>query len=163
MDMLSIVAEGDYTGAIRTLLNRKAAQAANRDHAPELIHQPHNSSVATAEAQTSFETGEEMQHAHAERYPTVRWSWPYKGYVVVGAPDGLTEAFPYEFKFHKRWSDKSVVGDHDQANLYAHFFGTDTYVLDVLSGSGFRKKWREPVDHVRAEKRLEDAISLYDL
>lgn len=38
-------------------------------------------------------------HATAkERYPTVRWNFPWRDYVVVGVPDGITKEFVYEFK-----------------------------------------------------------------
>src|SRR5262245_1861688 len=61
----------------------------------------------------------------AERYPTIRWHFPWAGHVVVGLPDGLTGAFVYEYK---TTASRYLAGHLEpvqlaQADLYGHFFG----------------------------------------
>ena len=70
--------------------------------------------------------GEILHLKHAEKYPTVRWNFEWKKYVVVGIPDGITDEFVYEFKsttssggFAKKWL-KPVA--ETQADLYGFFF-----------------------------------------
>jgi len=37
----------------------------------------------------------------AEKYPTIRWNFPWRSRVVVGVPDGIGDRFVYEFKATK--------------------------------------------------------------
>src|SRR5205823_11974501 len=68
--------------------------------------------------------GQLLQADRAERHPTIRWNFSWGPYVLVGVPDGLTDAFVYEFKTTR--SDylgrllKPVATA--QADLYGRFF-----------------------------------------
>jgi len=48
-----------------------------------------------------FYRGAILQEKYAEKYPRIRWNFSWRNYVVVGAPDGITDEFVYEFKSTK--------------------------------------------------------------
>jgi hypothetical protein len=59
-----------------------------------------------------------------ERYPRIRWNWEWEGYTVVGAPDGITDHFVYEFKSTDRNFFKvfKVPVLQSQGDLYGYFW-----------------------------------------
>jgi hypothetical protein len=68
--------------------------------------------------------GEIYQESRAEKYPTIRWHFPWSCYSVGGTPDGLTKDFAYEYKtvrnrFLLAFRKPVALA---QADLYAHFF-----------------------------------------
>ncbi|MGA2092973.1 MAG: hypothetical protein ABSH16_06150 [Sedimentisphaerales bacterium] len=68
--------------------------------------------------------GEFLQMTKAEKYPTIRWNFEWKKYIIVGVPDGITERFVYEFKTTRNRFlasfEKPVA--FMQADLYGFFF-----------------------------------------
>ncbi len=102
--------------------------------------------------------GKVYEKLKMERYPTIRWNFEWRDYVVVGIPDGITEEFVYEFKTTKsnflfRYIERVAL---TQADLYGYFFKRDkkrvqVYVIQqdsVLSFDG-------QVDVSRAEETLD--------
>ena len=65
------------------------------------------------------------EEAYAEKYPSIRWNFPFGKYIVVAVPDGITKDFAYEFKTtmnsFMKYFIKAVADT--QADLYGHFFG----------------------------------------
>jgi hypothetical protein len=68
--------------------------------------------------------GEMIETTRAEHYPTIRWNFPWKEFVIVGVPDGITDSFVYEFKTvrdsYLELFIKPVA--FAQADLYGYFF-----------------------------------------
>jgi len=68
--------------------------------------------------------GEFLESTKAEQYPTIRWNFPWRKYLVGGAPDGITDRFVYEFKTTRNRFlasfEKPVA--LMQADLYGCFF-----------------------------------------
>lgn len=70
-----------------------------------------------------FAAGERAQAVHAERYPTVRWSFTWERYSITVQPDGVTDELVYEFKttgWHKYMAFTQPVAQA-QGELYAFF------------------------------------------
>lgn len=74
--------------------------------------------------ESAFERGNRLEAENAEEYPTFRWHFPWKDYVVVGVPDGITQRFVYEYKTTKNRYLLNYVRPVAlaQADLYALFF-----------------------------------------
>jgi hypothetical protein len=53
--------------------------------------------VASVEQDTKL-WGEMVGARRAERYPTIRWNFPWQSYVLIGVPDGLTRTMVYDFR-----------------------------------------------------------------
>ena len=97
------------------------------------------------------------QLAFAERYPTIRWNFQWKDYVVVGVPDGITDEFVYEFKttgsdFLMKYV-KPVA--FTQADLYGYFFKRVMKRVQILIRKTREiKTWMEKVDVNNAKETL---------
>lgn len=68
--------------------------------------------------------GDFLHESRAERYPTIRWNFPWGKYIVIGIPDGLTREFVYEYKttrnrFMLNFAKPVALA---QADLYGYFF-----------------------------------------
>ena len=100
--------------------------------------------------------GEFLHRIFEERYQTIRWNFPWKEYVVVGVPDGITDKFVYEFKttrnnFLKRFAKPVAFA---QANLYGYFFRRPQRRIQMyVVEDKFLNTWQE-------KTKPEDAISL---
>jgi len=114
--------------------------------------------VSTDEAPPKLR-GRMLETSRKERYPTIRWNFPWDTHVVVGVPDGITDRFVYEFKtarnaFLQRFQKPVALV---QADLYGLFFRrgikrVQIYVLDDQE----TKTWEEAVDKESTEKLLKD-------
>lgn len=98
-----------------------------------------------------------------EKYPSIRWNFPWGKYIVVGVPDGLTSDFVYEFKTTRNpfLMDFLRPVAHAQADLYGYFFKrskkrVQIYVVEKDS----TKTWDVGVDVKRAEEVLDKFKSL---
>ncbi|MHB8384137.1 MAG: hypothetical protein ACYDC3_17560 [Candidatus Binataceae bacterium] len=65
--------------------------------------------------------GKQDEYYLSERYPSFRWHFDWRDYVVVGIPDGITDRFIYEFKSTKVLHYQKPVAEA-QADLYGYFF-----------------------------------------
>lgn len=45
-----------------------------------------------------------LEISRSESYPTFRWHFQWRKYVLVGVPDGITKRFVYEFKTAREFS-----------------------------------------------------------
>jgi len=68
--------------------------------------------------------GEVCDALFRERYPTIRWSFEWEGFVITGVPDGITGELVYEYKttlntFLTRFIEPCALV---QADLYGLFF-----------------------------------------
>jgi hypothetical protein len=100
-----------------------------------------------------------LQELRAERYPSIRWHFPWQGYVVVTEPDDLTPGFAYEFKT----SRSRYTGAHllpvalAQADLYASFWGRPAKRVQLLVvEEDSTDTWESPADRQAAEAVLEE-------
>jgi len=103
--------------------------------------------------------GRMLETSRKERYPTIRWNFPWDTYVVVGVPDGITDRFVYEFKTTR---NAFIQGFRKpvalvQADLYGFLFRramkrVQIYVVEDQQ----TKTWEEDVDEESAEKLLKD-------
>jgi len=104
--------------------------------------------------------GEMMQVTKAEHYPTIRWNFAWRNYMVVGVPDGITESFVYEFKttrssFLANYYLKPVA--LAQADLYGYFFRRPNKRVQIyIMDEGKTQKFDEPVSEQNALKTLSD-------
>ena len=100
----------------------------------------------------------------AERYPTIRWNFGWKDYVVLGVPDGITDTFVYEFKTTKNeylasYFVKPVA--FAQADLYGYFWRRNKKRVQIRIVDGnMTRTWQEEVDETNAIKTLENFRSL---
>jgi hypothetical protein len=101
--------------------------------------------------------GEIHQALRAEKYPTIRWHFPWRHYSVGGVPDGLTAEFAYEYKTTSNWflfkSMKPVATA--QADLYAYFFRRpQTRVQIFVVDNNATKTLDQKLDIARTEATL---------
>jgi len=99
---------------------------------------------------------EELQKA--ERYPTVRWAFRWRDFLVHGVPDGITDEFVYEFKTTKKeyYLQNAKPIAFTQADLYGHFFERPKKRVQIyIEELGEARTWEELVDSDRAEKTLD--------
>ncbi|HEV2970058.1 MAG TPA: hypothetical protein VGY55_08710 [Pirellulales bacterium] len=105
------------------------------------------------------------QALRAEKYPTMRWHFPWRSYVVVGMPDGITDEFAYEYKSTRSRSLLSFTKPvaFAQADLYGYFFirPKKRVQIHVLQNET-TETWEEPVDIANAEGTLS-AFNLVDV
>jgi CRISPR/Cas system-associated exonuclease Cas4 (RecB family) len=100
--------------------------------------------------------GEMLQSTRVERYPTIRWHFPWKNFVVVGTPDGITERYVYEFKTTRNSFLEHFVRPvaFAQADLYGYFFQRyEKRVQIYVINDGRVDTWQEGV-------RKENALDL---
>jgi CRISPR/Cas system-associated exonuclease Cas4 (RecB family) len=104
-----------------------------------------------------------LEEVRAERYPTIRWNFAWERYVVVGVPDGITDAFVYEFKTTRsRYLGGQLLPVAGaQADLYGLFFGrpgkrVQLYVVEEDA----TQTWDLPVDRNVAESALQEFRSV---
>ena len=104
------------------------------------------------------EAGMLLHMLKKERYPSIRWNFPWKDYVVVGIPDGITDTFVYEFKTTGKYGFLRFVRPvaFAQADLYGYFFRRDKKRVQIY----VREKnkvftWMEKVDTANAIKTLQ--------
>lgn len=100
-----------------------------------------------------------LLHAGAmEKYPTIRWNFPWRDYVIVGFPDGITEEFVYEFKTTKNEYLSHFIKKCAlvQGDLYGVFFRRPKKRVQIYTLE--EKKtitWHEPIDVKEAETLLQ--------
>ncbi|MHA1645662.1 MAG: PD-(D/E)XK nuclease family protein [Candidatus Freyarchaeota archaeon] len=101
--------------------------------------------------------GEMLQATRAERYPTIRWNFNWKDYVVVGTPDGITNDFVYEYKTTRNRFLMSYTKPvaQTQADLYGYFFRRNRKRVQIyITEEETTETWEERVDTTNAEKTL---------
>lgn len=98
---------------------------------PPLRHRPPLRSEAV-----SLETGADLQFRYAESYPWFQWCFAWEQFTVVGAPNGLTNDFVYEFKSTRsqRYRVAYAAVPRAQADLYAMFFRRARKRIQILYG-----------------------------
>jgi len=95
-----------------------------------------------------------------EQYPSIRWNFDWKEYIVVGIPDGITDRFVCEFKtsdkslgFFRKWVWPVAMA---QGDLYGHFFRREEKRVQVLlEREGRIETWQLGVDQKGALDTLE--------
>jgi CRISPR/Cas system-associated exonuclease Cas4 (RecB family) len=98
-----------------------------------------------------------IEGTRGEDYPSIRWNFKWGNYVVVGMPDGITDAFVYEFKttrneFLKRYIKPVAL---IQADLYGYFFkrGKKRVQIHIMEENR-TETWEEDVDKANAMRML---------
>jgi hypothetical protein len=79
--------------------------------------------------------GNFLEQKKAEKYKTIRWNAPYNQYVIIGAPDGISDNFVYEFKstrtdFLRSFYKPVAI---EQANIYAYIFNKESIRVQLFS------------------------------
>lgn len=100
---------------------------------------------------------------YGERHPTVRWSFEWGPYVVVGVPDGLGKDFVYEFKStgNEFLLPYQRPVARAQADLYGFFFGKRRKRIDIrVESEGRTERIREDVDVAKAQDVLRKFAQL---
>ena len=103
--------------------------------------------------------GEFLESTRAEKYPSIRWNFNWERYVIIGAPDGITGRFVYEFKTTgKRFLMLFVKPVAlTQADLYGHFFKRDEKRVQIFIVEEQKTEtWQDRIDRTRAEAVLRD-------
>jgi hypothetical protein len=101
--------------------------------------------------------GEIYQALRAEKYPSIRWHFPWGRYTVGGVPDGLTGYFAYEYKTTRNRGLFSFMKPVAlaQADLYAYFFGRPKKRVQILVvEENVTETYEEAVDVARANDTL---------
>lgn len=101
--------------------------------------------------------GEIVEASQAEKYPTIRWNFPWSQYTVIGAPDGITTEYAYEFKTtQNRFMLKFVKPVAlAQADLYGYFFHRPNKRVQIhLVEEDVTETYDEPVSAPKAEQTL---------
>ncbi len=97
------------------------------------------------------------------RYVTFRWHFPWRDYVVVGVPDGITEELVYEFKttrdkFLMRFIKYPALA---QADLYGYFFKRGKKLVEIyVLKEDELYRFEDNVDHQNA---LDTLKSFYEV
>lgn len=102
--------------------------------------------------------GELLHSTKAERYPTIRWNFKWRDYVVVGVPDGITKTFVYEFKTTRNEFLMHYITPvaFTQADLYGCFFRRPRKRVQIyVMKTGEIYTWEENVDKAHAIETLE--------
>lgn len=101
-----------------------------------------------------------LESERSERYPTIRWNFRWKNYVVVGVPEGITKDFVYEFKttgMKDLWKSFVKPVAMTQADLYGYFFKRPQKRVQVYSTKEDETvTFHEDVDAKRAQQTLEN-------
>jgi hypothetical protein len=101
--------------------------------------------------------GQVYQESRAEKYPTIRWHFPWGRYSVGGTPDGMADDFVYEYKttrerFLLRFVKPVALA---QADLYGHFFARPKKRVQIhVVKENATETWEQPVDPGNAERTL---------
>ncbi len=112
-------------------------------------------------ADTPLGLGRYAELVVAKPYPTIRWNFPYRDFVVIGVPDGITGKFVYEFKTTSSPYLILPVA-RAQADLYGYFFSRSRKIVDVYSIiNGEIITEENDVDKGHAERTLERATLVY--
>ncbi len=101
--------------------------------------------------------GQLMETIKSEQYPQIRWNFEYGRYVVIGAPDGITDDFVYEFKFQnkRRYLTEDMAKASAQADLYGYFFRRGRKRVQIhLREDGSTETDESAVDRNRAKHLL---------
>lgn len=105
-----------------------------------------------------FIRGEILEHQLAEKYPRIRWNFKWNNYVIVGAPDGITDDFVYEFKTTTTSFMLHYIRPvaKTQADLYGYFFNRKNkrIQIHILEENKIETIYEE-VDIERAIKTLK--------
>ncbi len=101
--------------------------------------------------------GEIYQASRAEKYPSIRWHFPWGRYSVGGVPDGLMKDFVYEYKTtHSRFLFRFMKPVAlARADVYGYFFHRPKKRVQILVvEEDVTETYEEPVDAPRAEDTL---------
>jgi CRISPR/Cas system-associated exonuclease Cas4 (RecB family) len=102
--------------------------------------------------------GDLLEEWLMEKYPSIRWNFPWNRYIVVGVPDGITKKFVYEFKHTRNDFLLSFVKTVAlaQADLYGFFFRRKNKRVQIhVLESNKTHTFEEPVDTKRALETLK--------
>ena len=93
-----------------------------------------------------------------ERYPSIRWNFPWQDYIVVGVPAGITGAFVYEFKTTRKYLLRFMRPvAFAQADLYGYFFRRNKKRVQIYIREEDRVlTWMEKVNTNNAIKTLQN-------
>ena len=101
--------------------------------------------------------GEVFEVLDAEKYPSIRWNFPWEKYTIVGVPDGITDDFVYEYKTTR---NRFLLGfikpiAFAQADLYGYFFQRPQKRVQIqIVEENVTETYEETVDVTNVEKTL---------
>jgi CRISPR/Cas system-associated exonuclease Cas4 (RecB family) len=104
------------------------------------------------------EYGIYAQDIIGEKYPSIRWAFKWKDFMINGIPDGITDKFVYEFKTvgSEFLLNHIIPVAFTQADLYGYFFKRDMKKVQIfVKDKGKKYTWIERVDNENAEETLQ--------
>jgi CRISPR/Cas system-associated exonuclease Cas4 (RecB family) len=99
----------------------------------------------------------------AEKYGSAQGRFEYDKFIIVCAPDGITDEFCYEFKstrnhFLEKFIKPVAI---TQANLYSYFFNKPEIRVQIhIRETGEIVTIEKPIDASKAESDLQTAVKL---
>lgn len=103
--------------------------------------------------------GQLMETIKSEQYPKISWNFEYGRYVVIGAPDGITDDFVYEFKSQnkRRYLIEDMGKASAQADLYGYFFRRENKRIQIyIREDDTTETYEGRVDIGKAQSVLEN-------
>jgi len=107
--------------------------------------------------------GELVESRYAEEYPSIRFHFEFMDKIILGAPDGVTDEFCYEFKSTKNdfLSRFILPVARAQANLYAYFLKRPRIRVQIhILDTGELKTIEENANYSQTEAELAYFVNL---
>jgi hypothetical protein len=124
----------------------------------QYLKNPYLDFIYVYNTQDDLKRGIYHQKMYSERYPTMRYHFRWKDYIIETIPDGITNEFCYEFKSTKKKdyipNVKKVAAA--QAHLYSYFFKRPKVRIQIYAMDVYKKfTFDEKADYKFAEEILE--------
>lgn len=147
----------DKSGKLRALINPDLPAEQEKGYAK--IAEAKGAQVVSGSMQEDPLLRGERAHLSApEKYPAFLWAFSWKGFTVVGIPDGLTEQFVYEYKTTRNRYLFNFLKPVAlaQADLYGHFFRRPRKRVQIhIIQEGKIETFEDPINGHRAEETLD--------
>jgi hypothetical protein len=104
-----------------------------------------------------FGRGILSEMSRGEDHTTLRWSFPWRKYTVIGVPDGLEPDLVYEFKTTVKsyFLNFTKPVAFAQEDIYGHFFRRSRKRVQIYVAEADRTEtYDEPTNIARAEQTL---------
>jgi len=155
--------KGIFLGVLRTHENGSKEALVNPELPPELKSSERERLKKEGYKIVDLEEGAELRgHFYevtkSEKYPSIRWSFPWENYVILGIPDGITDKFVYEFKSVSNRFLLTYVKPiaFTQADLYGYFFKRNKKRVQIhIMNEDIIETWEETINIVNVKNTLK--------
>lgn len=114
--------------------------------------------ASKSNANPAMRRGIEDEMSFSEQYPTFRYHFNWKDYIVEGAPDGIGPDFCYEFKSTAKWYMVPFIKPvaEAQVQLYSYFYKKPKTKIEIYVSEAAKKlTYDGKADEKRAVQILE--------